>query len=152
MKYNKKRIVFLILLIIWMIVIFAFSHQSSEGSSKASGGTLEVILNILPSFRKLQEIEKQELIECLQPLIRKLAHFSIYTLGGIISMLFVNTYNIKENKKILYASLIGIIYSVSDEIHQMFIPRKKWRNRGRNNRFFRGCNRCLHSFVSYKNN
>ena len=33
---------------------------------------------------------------------------------------FINTYNIKKKNKILIALLLGIVYAISDEIHQMF--------------------------------
>ena len=33
---------------------------------------------------------------------------------------FINTYELKNKKKILISLLIGIIYAISDEIHQMF--------------------------------
>ena len=121
-KNRKTRYIFLALLIIWMISVFCFSHQTSDISSGTSGNTIRVIINIIPGVKDLQETEKQELVEILQPIARKLAHFTIYTIGGILSILFVNTFNNTDKFKILYASLICIIYSISDEIHQYFVP------------------------------
>ena len=37
-------------------------------------------------------------------------------------MLLVNTYNLKLTNKIAITSITGIIYAISDEIHQSFIP------------------------------
>ena len=37
-------------------------------------------------------------------------------------MLLVNTYNLKLTSKITITSITGIIYAISDEIHQSFIP------------------------------
>lgn len=39
-------------------------------------------------------------------------------------MAFVSTYKIKERNRIFISLILGIIYAISDEIHQAFIPRK----------------------------
>ena len=70
----------------------------------------------------MEEIEQEKLVELLQPIARKLAHFSIYTLGGILLALNINEYNLNYKKKFLFNCLAGFIYSVTDEIHQIFIP------------------------------
>ena len=49
-----------------------------------------------------------------------MAHFTIYTIAGINIYGFINTYNMKKKNKILGALLVGIMYAISDEIHQMF--------------------------------
>lgn len=110
------------LLIIWMITIFAFSHEPSSESSGTSGNTIRAILNLVPGFKQMEETEQQKLIEQLQPIVRKLAHFSIYTIGGILFSLNINEYTLTEKKKFIFSCLAGFVYSITDEIHQMFIP------------------------------
>ena len=56
------------------------------------------------------------------PYVRKLAHFSIYAFAGIWEFLFLNTFNIKDEKKIVIGTIIGLLYAISDEIHQGFSP------------------------------
>lgn len=107
-----------------MITVFLFSHQPSDESSKTSSNTIRMIMNCIPGFQQLEEIEKEQWIEILQPIARKLAHFSIYTLGGILLALYMNEYALVEDKKIIFSSLIGFSYAVSDEIHQLFVPRE----------------------------
>ena len=51
-----------------------------------------------------------------------MAHFSIYTLVGIWIMSFISTYNITILKKLFFSIGVGLIYAISDEIHQGFIP------------------------------
>ena len=117
---NKKLIVRFILIIIWMIVIFCFSNQDANISENTSEGTTAVIIK---AFTKNVEInEQQKIIDRIDPIIRKLAHYSIYLVGGIIIMNFMNLFDKTDEQKMLYSIIIGIIYATTDEIHQYFIP------------------------------
>ena len=91
MKKNILRGILLILLLWTFAMIFGFSSQNAE----QSGG--------------------------LSKKIRKIAHFSIYTLVGFLLMAFVSTYNIPEKTRIISSLLVGMIYASSDEIHQRFV-------------------------------
>lgn len=99
-----------------------FSHQPSDESSGTSGNVIRAILRIIPGYSQMEEIEQEKLVELLQPIARKLAHFSIYTLGGILLALNINEYALNNKKKFLFSCLAGFIYSVTDETHQIFIP------------------------------
>ena len=120
MKLKQIMLVFLIL--VWIIGIFCFSNQPSDDSSKTSGRTIRAVIEIAPRIKKMEEEPKQRLVEKLQHPARKIAHFSIYMLGGILLFLFMNTFQIDIKNKILYALSLGIIYATSDEIHQFYIP------------------------------
>lgn len=111
-----KKIILIILILIWMITVFIFSNQASTESSNASGKVIEVIMKILNidiSDEKIQE---------LQLPIRKLAHFTIYAIGGLLITLLINQYNILTVQKIIYSQLFITIYAITDELHQYFIP------------------------------
>lgn len=107
----------------WMIIIFCFSHQASDASSATSGKTIRAILNITPGVSKLPEEQKEEIVEFLQPIARKLAHFTIYAVGGVLMILYFNEYSLGDSKKLIFSGTLGCIYAITDEIHQLFIPR-----------------------------
>ena len=113
------RAIFLILTLIWMIVIFIFSNQPSKKSEDTSSGITRIIVEILNRDASIEE--KQQKIESLDPYIRKLAHFTIYAIGGCVIFGFINTYNLANKNKILYSISIGAIYACTDEIHQIFV-------------------------------
>lgn len=114
---NKKRIVLIILTILWMAIIFFFSAENSSKSSNTSGRTIRAVVRI---FVELPQPKEDEIVEQLQHLVRKIAHFTIYTIGGIILINLVREYT--KNKPWLYAWGIGTMYAVTDEIHQYFVP------------------------------
>lgn len=118
-----RKIIYAILLIIWMVTVFMFSNESREESSGTSGNTIRAIINMIPSIRQMNDTEKEEIVKMLQPYARKLAHFTIYTVGGILAFLNINEYDIDNKRKILISILFGFIYAITDEIHQMLIPR-----------------------------
>ena len=66
-----KKIITLVLIILWMILIFHLSNQVSTESSKLSGGLTHKILEVLHMLDG-KTIEQQEVIETI---IRKLAHY-----------------------------------------------------------------------------
>ena len=71
---------------------------------------------------KLDNNTKNKIVEKSQPIIRKGAHLSIYTLVGILIMSFISTYKIHLKYKFLISILVGLVYAGLDEIHQSFIP------------------------------
>ena len=114
------RIIFLILSIAVAMIIFIFSNQSGEKSKTTSRGFVSEIVEFLPFAKKLSEAEKQKIVEDSQPVIRKLAHFSIYTILGINLMVFFKTFEWDTKKQIAFTLEICILYAISDEIHQFF--------------------------------
>ena len=120
MKY--KKIILGLLIIVWMATIFIFSSQGSKKSKGTSTNAIEFIVDKFYDTSNMTEKEKAEKIENLQRPIRKLAHFSIYTIGGAITMVFVNRLKLDNKKKILYSFTFCLIYALTDEIHQYFVP------------------------------
>lgn len=120
MGLKIQRIIFGILTIATFVTIFIFSSQNGNLSGATSRGFTKKIIEILRIDRNLSESEKEELIENSQFVIRKLAHFTIYTLAGINIFGFFNTFDMKMKNKIICALFTGAVYAVSDEFHQMF--------------------------------
>lgn len=119
MKIKFLRTILLILLLGTFFIIFGFSNQDAEESGNLSSSIAKFILKQMHH----DDIEnKEQILERIESIIRKLAHFSIYTLVGFLLMSLISTYNLEENKRIIASLCIGILYATSDEIHQLFIP------------------------------
>lgn len=120
MAKRIKKVILYTITIIWMIVIFMFSNQNAVSSQKTSDIVTEQIINTAEVITK-QEItpnKKKNIINDTRFLIRKTAHFTLYFILGILVYLLINEYNI--SKKILVSIIICLLYSISDEIHQIF--------------------------------
>lgn len=103
----KKRINIL-LVIIWMILIFIMSSFNSTESSNQSNFIVDIIANIFNTTN----------INLLSLIIRKLAHFTEYFILGILVYNLIHSYD----KKIYIGIIICVLYAISDEIHQLFVP------------------------------
>lgn len=107
---------FWFMMILWMGVIFYFSHQPGNISSMQSGRVLEKM-----DLVTMEQVENHDSdIRDLQFMIRKFAHFTIYFILGIFIILAFKSSNF--NKYTVKSFIVGIIYAVSDEVHQHFIP------------------------------
>ena len=126
---NKtKKILLLILVLIGCITIFCFSEFSAGESTKQSRGVTYNILKVL-NRNKLSEKELTKFTKKVNPVIRKIAHFSIYMILAIFTYMFIEELNIKSKsekerlrKNILYTCIFCIIYAIFDEIHQIYVP------------------------------
>ena len=98
----------LILVIIWMLIIFIMSSFNAVDSADQSNFIVDIIARLF----NISNIAKLTII------VRKIAHFSEYF---ILGLLLINLFK-NNKKKYLYTEVIGIIYAISDEIHQLFVP------------------------------
>ena len=98
---KTKKIITVVLIIIWMITVFIFSNQPSDESSHVSEGFTKTIIKILNIHPK-----DQEQLDTIETIIRKLAHYTIYLIGGIILYTHVNLYNTKAANKIAISQAI----------------------------------------------
>ena len=112
-KCNKKRILFAVLVIVWMITIFCFSNENGETSQ----GTSDIITNAIINVNQGLEKNRETISFC----VRKLAHFSIYFVGGILLFEFYSTFDVTKKRIFGMSALTGICYACFDEFHQLFI-------------------------------
>lgn len=122
MKKNILRIILGLLLCGTFGIIFGFSSQDAEESGGVSKTVTEAILTISPKYGEKSQDEKENILLSTEKVVRKIAHFSIYTLVGFLLMAFFSTYDLEERKRIFISLVLGMIYASSDEIHQSFIP------------------------------
>lgn len=125
-KFKKnlifKRILFLVMLAMTFFAIFNFSAQDGEESSSISRTVTEFIVNILSKVKNMDASLRVHYIMKLEPIIRKLAHFGVYTVVGFSVMGFMCTFDIKNIVKFITSFMTGLTYAISDEVHQYFIP------------------------------
>lgn len=114
MKKSKGK--YIAMAVCWLLVaacmgaIFFFSAQHAEESAELSTSVLSGFLKI---FTKLESIVGHNFI-------RKLAHWTEYCgLGFLLTLALHTTYG---KKRPVIGWSIAVIYAVTDEIHQLFVP------------------------------
>lgn len=125
-KFKKnlifKRILFLVMLAATFYVIFNFSAQDGELSGSVSRKVTTFIVEMLSKVKNMDVNLKFHYITKLEPIVRKLAHFSIYTVVGFSVMGFMCTFDIRNVFKFIASMGIGVTYAITDEFHQSFTP------------------------------
>ncbi len=108
-----------------MAVIFSLSAQPATQSNNLSTGVSKKIVDTLPMTRHKSEIEKQDIVKRWNRFVRKYAHFAMYFLLGAATMLALlfTCRNLASLWKLWLICLIAcLLYAVSDEVHQHFVP------------------------------
>ena len=121
-KINIIRAILIILLLATFVRIFCFSNQNGTKSSGVSRKFTEIVTSNIKKVQNMPKSEKELFLEHTEKIIRKLAHFSIYTVVGLLMMSLMSTYKLKQNKRIWTSFMVGVLYASSDEIHQYFVP------------------------------
>ena len=121
-KINILRIVLIILLLATFIRIFCFSNQNGTQSSGVSRKVTEIVTSNIKKVQSMPKSEKEIFLAHTEKIIRKLAHFSIYTVVGLLMMSLMSTFKLKQSKRIWTSLIVGVLYASSDEIHQYFVP------------------------------
>lgn len=116
-----RKIIKFILIILWMMLIFSFSNDTGNVSTKKSDGFIIKIVESI-SGRKLSEAEKEKWTTYLVVPVRKGAHLGVYFVLGILVFSFISEFMIISYKSILLSIGISILYACSDEIHQLLVP------------------------------
>ena len=125
---STSRVIWFILVIIWMSVIFSFSAKEAEESTEESTNFGRIVCSIfVPGYDNLTDDEQYELAKDIEYPIRKCAHAAEYMLLGL---LLAGALYVSSNSKmwnVLLPFCIGSVYSVTDELHQFFVPGRSCR-------------------------
>lgn len=124
MNKNIIRVILIVLLIATFVRIFCFSSQDGEESSAVSRKVTTAVTQNVKKIQDMDSKQRELTLDKIEHFIRKIAHFSIYTLVGILMMALMSTYDISKRKQILISIFIGMMYATSDEIHQYFVPER----------------------------
>lgn len=133
--------VFVLLMILWMGGIFAFSSRSGSESADDSYfvGTMVGEL-FVPGFDDWSVQEQQEFAQKIDYPVRKTAHATEYAILGILAAGVCiptsvrksggraapgknrNSRSVKIGRELLLPWGIAAVYAATDEFHQLFVP------------------------------
>lgn len=115
----KKTISFIVL-ILWMIVIFSFSSADANKSTSTSDKVITTMIEIKDKItnNETPNNEKEIIVKNSSFYIRKLAHITEYLILGFLMFNLLKQYSVTN---IYYAIGLSILYSCTDEFHQLFI-------------------------------
>lgn len=115
-----KKIISFIALILWMIVIFSFSSADANKSTGTSDKVITTMIEIKDKItnNETPNNEKEIIVKNSSFYIRKIAHITEYLILGFLMFNLLKQYSVTN---IYYAIGLSILYSCTDEFHQLFI-------------------------------
>ncbi len=122
MKLKIFRIILIIMLFATFFVIFGFSSQNGTQSKGISTKVTDAILSFSDKYKEANAKEKTKIRSRANAVVRKIAHFTIYTILGVLLMGTMTKTKLKIKWRVLITLGAGIIYAVLDEFHQSFSP------------------------------
>lgn len=119
-----KKFITGILVIAWMVTIFAFSAQDATESSQTSQSVSYRIAKWQDRLFRQGKTEEELIQQAkgMQLIIRKGAHMSEYALLAMLLAVHLGCYPFPKKKALLLAFGLTVCYAASDELHQVFVP------------------------------
>lgn len=119
-NFRIKKLVSWMAVIAWCGLIFAFSAQTGDESSAVSGGLCSWISKGIAQL--LGQEPAGAFPRGLEVVIRKLAHGGVYFVLGLLAANLLRLYRTRPSRAQWLVSLLaGLLYAVSDEVHQLFV-------------------------------
>ncbi|RKD23138.1 hypothetical protein BEP19_13045 [Ammoniphilus oxalaticus] len=103
---------------LWMALIFFLSRQPGTESGELSRGITAFIIDIARKVAPQFDLETSN----FHFFIRKNAHFFAYFILGVFVMNAMRTSRIVGFRRFAWTIVICVLYAISDETHQLFIP------------------------------
>lgn len=128
-KIFTSRIFYILTTLLWMLLIFCMSAKNANDSSEMSLTVGRTICTIfVPEYEAFSAQKQIEYAENIEFPIRKGAHVFEY---AVLGFLLGGAFFAKEKNQEIsrwrkraggYAFGLGVLYAITDEIHQLFVP------------------------------
>ncbi len=126
MKTKILRIALWIAVVLWMAVIFSFSAESGKASTETSDGVVDQVMEEMFGTSD-KGIIPDSVRTKITFFVRKTAHFTAFMLLGILTVSALRV----DVKRFLPCGIVSfgicVLYAVSDEVHQLFVPGREGR-------------------------
>ncbi len=122
MKSKVCKIVTFLPVVIWMIVIFWFSSKDATASSVQSDVIVAFLRDLFQDNQRVWTRLVSEGIINITNMVRKLAHFTEYAILGFLLLWSFRHYRKGFPHYLAVSTVIGVLYAISDELHQIFVP------------------------------
>lgn len=118
-----KKTFIILMIIYYSFIIWSFSSHPAEVSAKESKSITGIIYDkFAVHIEKFSDMGKDVFVSNTDSFIRKCAHFTLFFIFALIISMYVDCFNMDKVVFLLAVFLTGVIFAVSDEIHQLFVP------------------------------
>ncbi len=115
---SLKKLFSWLLVIMWMAMIFNLSGKPAAVSNEMSTGVTAMVIKVIERLAPGVDID----VAGFNQVVRKGAHLFVYLILGILVLNGFRSSGVHKIKGVYWALLICVLYAISDEIHQVFVP------------------------------
>lgn len=112
-----RKLLYGLIGMIWMALIFWFSHQPAVASNELSSGITEWIVQAIERVLPNDTLDKLE----LNHMVRKNAHFMIYLVLGFIVISTLKRIGLHGSRGVIISVMVCVLFAITDEVHQLFV-------------------------------
>ena len=104
--------------VLWMLLIFMLSGQPGEKSGELSHGVAHFIARVAEKVFPRAELDAEK----VHGPVRKTAHVANFFVLGVLVVRALYKNGVRGKRLWLIAGVLCMLYALSDEFHQYFIP------------------------------
>lgn len=121
---NIKKTLSWVAVLLWMLAIYLLSAQPASYSNANSKGIVTRVVDTTVKVTKAQitEPEKRKLIDRINSTAREYMHGVVFLVLGLLAQNAVLENRRKGLKALALALAVCMIFAVTDEFHQLFVP------------------------------
>ncbi len=118
-----KKILIILMIIYYSFIIWSFSSHPAEISSKESKSITGILYDkFAVHIEKFSDMGKDMFVRKTDNFVRKCAHFTLFFIFALLISMYVDCYDKDAKVFLLTVFITGVIFAVSDEVHQLFVP------------------------------
>lgn len=122
-KSLVKKIIFGFLIVLWLGLIFYFSHQAADKSEKVTAGVASNIVETLENGDAASPAKEEhwdKVAKIFTPL-RKCAQVFEFFILGLLVINFIKEFKLSFKEIIIASLVLCLFFGVGDEFHQSFV-------------------------------
>ncbi|AFM02094.1 putative integral membrane protein [Desulfitobacterium dehalogenans ATCC 51507] len=120
-RKTKSKLILIVswaAVLFWMGLIFYLSAQVASQSDELSQGIAERLFGVIAKI--IPGVNGDFLLSNF--VVRKSAHFLSYLMLGLLTTNALRRSGVKGVRHLVIAIGICVLYAISDEVHQLFVP------------------------------
>ncbi|MFD2442759.1 VanZ family protein [Bacillus sp. CGMCC 1.16607] len=115
---KSKALLLWIAVLLEMMLIFSLSAQPVSQSNKLSKGVTKTVVETVEKVSLGMDLSTDR----LNHIVRKNAHFFTYLILACFIWMALKKSGMNKYKAFSWALLVCVLYAITDEIHQLFVP------------------------------
>ncbi len=119
-----KKCLLWLAVVLMSVQIFSFSSATGTESGSISEPIAQALMNMIEKILPVSIEAEQAFFGICHVLVRKVGHFAEFMILGILTFSLARSYRLKKGLSALISGGYCMVYSITDEVHQLFVSER----------------------------